>query len=131
MDWQGEGRRPMDAEGFIRAMKDIVAGCGAAGEGEDDSGASVRTPGSPGAETAGKTPVRSVRGPPPPSSPARSRLTMYGACSRPQPLGRCDLLPQRDCGRFARPSSHRKKKGKNEGFLRPGWAARQCFGVWP
>ena len=53
------------------------------------------------------------------------------ACSRPQPLGRCDLLPQRDCGRFARPSSHRMKKGKNEGFLRPGWAARQCFGVWP
>lgn len=41
----------MDAEGFIRAMKDIVAGCGAAGEGEDDSGASVRTPGSPVFET--------------------------------------------------------------------------------
>ena len=32
MDWLGEGRRPMVAEGFIRAMKDIVAGCGAAGE---------------------------------------------------------------------------------------------------
>lgn len=120
----GRGETPDGGGGLHSCDEEVAAGGGAAGEEvEGVSRASVRTPG------WGRSEISEVKCP----MPRRPRLHRRGAdwrysvaCSRAQPMGRGDPLPQRDCGRFSRPFSCWKKREKNGCFFRPAGSARQC-----